>query len=262
MTPPEEVAGFHFPLSSLENIDAAENRHFWMRVRRHLVIRLLERYRASPSFHVLDIGCGAGGMIASILDRFPSATGTGIDGCNEALERSRRRSKVATFLHQDFREPWSSSLHNAFDVAISMDVIEHLDDPLRVLNEAHRSLKSGGLLIVGVPASMALWSDRDVFLGHRTRYDLSGLKRLCVEAGFSVEHGSYFFSYMALPAYVYRKILAPLLRQNGKKMESIEMRTVPVLNGILECIGRIEVELSLRMPLPFGSSVYCLARKI
>jgi len=48
--------------------------------------------------------------------------------------------------YEDLR--WSE---NTFDLAVMVDVIEHLIDPIRLCKEIHRVLKRGGFLLIGTP---------------------------------------------------------------------------------------------------------------
>jgi predicted SAM-dependent methyltransferase len=50
---------------------------------------------------------------------------------------------------------------NTVDKIILSHVIEHLDEPIKMIEEAHRVLKDGGILVVGVPhvSSYAAFTD-------------------------------------------------------------------------------------------------------
>jgi len=45
----------------------------------------------------------------------------------------------------------------SFDIAVSIEVLEHLENPWYHLNELHRVLKSGGVLVLTVPNTQALF---------------------------------------------------------------------------------------------------------
>ena len=63
-----------------------------------------------------------------------------------------------------------------YDAAMLFDVIEHLEDPLPVMEAVGRHLRPGGHLLVNVPALQALFSAYDVAAGHFRRYDRPSLR--------------------------------------------------------------------------------------
>jgi 2-polyprenyl-3-methyl-5-hydroxy-6-metoxy-1,4-benzoquinol methylase len=61
------------------------------------------------------------------------------------------------------------------DYVTALDVLEHTPDDRAVVDGFHRLLKPGGVAVVTVPASMALWSDWDEVLHHFRRYSRAQL---------------------------------------------------------------------------------------
>jgi SAM-dependent methyltransferase len=55
----------------------------------------------------------------------------------------------------------------SFDVVLTLDVLEHLEDDAAGLREAARLVKPGGVLLVTVPALPRLWGGQDVVSHHR-----------------------------------------------------------------------------------------------
>jgi SAM-dependent methyltransferase len=250
----------HFDLASLKVLDDSEDRNFWSRVRQDLVKILLHRH-APLAGSLLDIGCGNGSLITRLEREVNGLTVAGMDGYPQALLNCRRRSSTIRLILHDLAAPdWPASVRG-FGAATIMDVLEHLDHPETVLRHAHSALKNGGTVIVSVPAGMSLWSRRDVFLGHRRRYDRRSLTSLLRDTGFDVVTCNYLFGYLWLPAWLNRKVLAGLLDDSGRATEARELRTIPVINTILTLIGMAEVRLGKYLPLPCGTSVYCVARK-
>jgi SAM-dependent methyltransferase len=146
-------------------------------------------------------------------------------------------------------------------VVVIADVLEHLDEPERVLTGIQRLLSPDGIIVATVPASMHLWSDRDVFLGHRKRYTRAGFKQLFQDSGYVVVCSNYAFAYLFPPTFFFRKILSGFQGRSGRNMEKAELRQIPVINSLLTGIGIIECWLSAYIRMPFGTSTYCVARK-
>jgi 2-polyprenyl-6-hydroxyphenyl methylase/3-demethylubiquinone-9 3-methyltransferase len=96
-----------------------------------------------PAARVLDIGCG-GGFLANALAREGHVV-TGVDASAESLEVARRHDATKTVrydLGDALALPYGDA---AFDVVCAMDFLEHVEQPARVVAEAARVLRPGGL---------------------------------------------------------------------------------------------------------------------
>src|SRR5207245_11013821 len=109
------------------------------------------RRRAPPGARVRAVRCGSGAVLEALSERFDAY---GTDTSQLAIDLSRQRGltnafccTLATFPRAELR----------FDLTTLLDVIEHVDDDLGVLREAHHYLKPGGWAIVTVPAYQVLW---------------------------------------------------------------------------------------------------------
>jgi 2-polyprenyl-3-methyl-5-hydroxy-6-metoxy-1,4-benzoquinol methylase len=252
--------GIHFELESLDVLNMSEEHHYWSEVRRSLIRRIVKRY-IQPPFEFLDIGCGNGSLLRALEHAFPGSHATGVDGYLEALINCRKRTQTAKLVLQDLaRDKWQE-FNRTYNVVTLLDVLEHLDRPDSVLRHVHGLLKENGILIVSVPAHQWLWSERDVFLGHRKRYNKKTLTQLLQSSGYEVLHVSHLFSYLALPALLHRKIIPGIFRTSGKNIEERELRKVPIVNDVMTIVGKLEAALSVSLPLPIGTSVYAIARR-
>jgi 2-polyprenyl-3-methyl-5-hydroxy-6-metoxy-1,4-benzoquinol methylase len=99
---------------------------------------------------VLDAGCGDGNFTVSLAAS--GYTMYGIDmsksGIRIAEEREVGQFAVAS-LYEDLLRPFD--VIDPFDAIISVEVIEHLYSPLTFVEQAHRALRPGGMLIVTTP---------------------------------------------------------------------------------------------------------------
>jgi SAM-dependent methyltransferase len=100
---------------------------------------------------VIDLGCGAGGPLTFIAESSGCA-GIGIDISEAAVESARKRveqkgiSDRVSFCQADCNETLPLAGHS-FDVAISIDVILHLQDRCKFVSQVGRLIKPGGQFI-------------------------------------------------------------------------------------------------------------------
>jgi SAM-dependent methyltransferase len=99
---------------------------------------------------VLDASCGVGYGI-EILSRAGASAVTGVDISAEAIAAAKDRfGEFATALEEaDLRDlPFKD---NSFDVVVSFETIEHVEEPREALAELDRVLRPGGILVISSP---------------------------------------------------------------------------------------------------------------
>ena len=236
-----------------------EDRHWWFVGRRRIVLDQLARaipradarYPGGPDGcrRVLDIGCGTGGVLAH-LGEFGQAYG--IDPSPEATQYCHERG-LPVALGSGMELPYQDQ---TFEAVLALDVIEHVEDDVRLLREARRVLRPGGVAVLTVPALPWLWSSHDVVNHHYRRYVRATLESAVCAAGLAPEKISYYNS-LLLPLAVTRKVMH---RMNGT---GDHLETLPgPANGVLRAILGAEKPLIGKVNLPIGASLVCTARRI
>lgn len=112
------------------------------KVRTPWVIETIAKHYSTPC-SVLDIGCG-GGLLTNPL-ALKGHDVVGIDLSQKSLDFAAQQdsTKKATYLHASAEDlPFVSE---QFDVTCAMDLLEHVQNPHRVIEEAARVTKKGGL---------------------------------------------------------------------------------------------------------------------
>lgn len=110
---------------------------------------------SSSLTRICDAGCGSGILLGDILERFPKVRGTGMDISGHMLRHTHKvltvwgLHKRADLVQVDLRQsPWPTGI---FDAIVSMEVLEHLPDPLAGIRELARALRPGGYLVTSIP---------------------------------------------------------------------------------------------------------------
>ncbi|HUG09896.1 MAG TPA: class I SAM-dependent methyltransferase [Opitutaceae bacterium] len=80
----------------------------------------------------------------------------------------------------------------SFDLVTAFDVIEHVEDDLRVFGELTRVLKPDGHLLFSVPLHPTFWTAFDEHVGHARRYEPAALQALLESHGLGVERSAVF----------------------------------------------------------------------
>ncbi len=179
-----------------------------------------------PRARILDAGCGSGRNMVD-LARWGAVTGVELSAAAAEAARGRHVGEVVegSVLEMPFSE-------DSFDLAVCLDVIEHLQDDRAALRELRRVLAPGGALLVTVPAYQWLWSGHDEVNHHHRRYSRATLRRAAREAGWECERTTHFNS-LLLPVAI---ALRALDRLHARATESsLDLWVPPApLNWLLQ----------------------------
>ena len=123
---------------------------------------------------VLDVGCGNGLYILAI-DKLAKKS-VGVDINQEALKEAIRNKSE---LNGDtvFIEAAAENLplpDLTFDVALLVEMLEHVQSEERALEEANRVLKNGGYLVLYVPNKLYLFDEHGIRIGQREFHGVYG----------------------------------------------------------------------------------------
>jgi 2-polyprenyl-3-methyl-5-hydroxy-6-metoxy-1,4-benzoquinol methylase len=135
---------------------------------------------------ILDVGCGQGDLLLDLSRAFGQASLAGIEPSAEGVRQSKAKVSGARFAQSDLQASprlpvWARGWA---DAAVCTEVLEHLDQPQRLLEHLRAALKPGAPLLVSVPSGPLSAFDRHV--GHRRHYSRRDLQGLLQGAGYQV----------------------------------------------------------------------------
>lgn len=242
--------------AEIETMRSVEDELWWYQALRSHVVASIQPPR--QAFELLDAGCGTGGMLAWVRKRFPAAALTGLDFSARAIELTRERALDATLVQGSVDAlPFADA---SFDIVVSLDVIIVGGvDEQRAIAEMHRVLRRGGMLILNLPAFDFLRGSHDVAVNIARRFNRPRLARLLTRGNFTLEHATYWNATL-LPA-----VAAVRWLSRGRALQAevhSDLKPMwPPLNAALTALAKTELALSRRVSLPFGTSLFAIARK-
>jgi ubiquinone/menaquinone biosynthesis C-methylase UbiE len=231
-------------------LERVERDHWWFQAMRRLVSETLASLAPAPA-RVLDVGCSTGHLLDALSPKYDRA---GIDFSEDAITHAREARPYMRFAVGSIE---ALPLEDAsFDAVLAIDVISSVgvDDDKRAAAELHRVMRPGGVLITQVAAYEWLRSGHDIGAGTARRYTAPAFGRLLRESGFSDVRITYRVTSVFPLAAAWR-----LLRRKGS--ESDVKPVAKPLNWLLGRAMAIEHALVTRVRVPFGLSIFAVARK-
>jgi SAM-dependent methyltransferase len=185
-------------------------------------------------------------------------TVTGVELASQSLEVARARG-VGPVLPGSLDEPLPFG-DDAFDLALALDVLEHVRDDGAALRELARVVAPGGRLLVTVPQYGWLWGEHDVLSHHHRRYTRALLLGRAAAAGFVTERVTAFNAVLLAPIAVAR--LAQRARRRAQPASDLGRTPQGPVNAALESLLRAEAALIRRgRDLPAGVSLLAVLQR-
>jgi len=231
----------------------AEDRHWWYRGRRTVLENVIAELRLPARARILDAGAGSGRNMVELM-RHGTVTAIELSPTSVCLARAREVGEVVEGSVLDM--PFESA---SFDLAASLDVIEHLEDDLGALRELRRVVTPGGCLLVTVPAYQWLWSGHDEVNHHHRRYTRRSLREVGERAGWKQVRTTYFNS-LLLPVAMVLRIMDRFSRKTTESSLDLWVPPQP-LNWLMERPLALEAALIARGGrIPAGLSLLSVFR--
>ena len=150
--------------------------------RYELSLDMITRHCLTPA-SILDIGCGDGVFTAMLADRYRKGRVEGFDYDATAIVLAREMIASKDLANLTFEE--GDAFQRAKDVGLitATDVIEHLHDPGRFLEDSYRTLHHGGCLFLSTPIRC---EEVPPDKYHFKEFEFDELRDFSMKFGFSV----------------------------------------------------------------------------
>jgi SAM-dependent methyltransferase len=229
----------------IDKIANAENKHFWFKSRRNLILQVFNKF-ISKKDKIIEIGAGTGSIAKMLSSNSYNLTIGELhpNGIEYALRNNINHIPIYQFNIMD------NPFKNHFDTVGLFDVLEHIEDDRLAIQNIYNMLTTNGKVVLTVPAHMWLWCEEDEVSNHFKRYELDALKRLLVDNGFSITYATNFFT-----------SIIPLLYLRTKSKSSDNIKINPIINYILLSISNIENKLLKFLSFKMGGSIIIVGQK-
>ena len=154
-----------YPGAELDNFDKAT---IW---RKYIFFQIKKFIKGN----VLEVGAGIGSFTNNYKNLPNKITLSQID--QENLSLIKKKFKDANI---NFTGDLTKNIKRNFDTIMYLNVLEHIEDDTKEINEAFQKLNPGGFLVILVPAHNNLYSEFDKAIGHFRRYEIKYFRNLKV----------------------------------------------------------------------------------
>ena len=236
---------------------------------RRALRRLVAAAPAGRPFRVLDAGTGFGQYTYWLLRRFPNVEVVAVDVKRDYLDRAE--AFVNTTPHggrvrwaeADLTEPLADDLAGPYDLCLSVDVMEHIEDDRAVFRNFAAVLRPGGHLIVNTPSDLGgsgiTEAGQESFIGEHVRdgYNAAELAEKLAAAGLPVESTTY--TYGRFGTVGWRLLVqGPIRALNASRAAVLGL---PLYYAVAGPVGLALNALDLRDDNARGTGLLVVARK-
>lgn len=228
-----------------------QEKHWWFKVRDKVLLDIISRY-INVGDAVLDFGCNYGHSVRLLKNN--GYKSMGVDISEEAITYGKSLNISDIYLTSN-----KKFVKNSFDAVVATDVLEHIEDDKMAFDYIWSLVKSGGLVVITVPAFMFLWGVQDEVSHHFRRYRMHGLESLLGSVGdFELVKKSYFNTFLFLPiAFV--RLVSRLFNVRSRNSDlSINNQ---FLNKLFFAIFNLERKILKYANFPIGTSALLVLRK-
>lgn len=236
-----------------------EREGWWFKARLFILESLFKKLKFDSNISILNVGA-ATGATSEMLAKYGEVTSLEYDKycCGFLKEKTGIEAINASLTDLPFTD-------NSFDLVCAFDVIEHIENHEKAVDEIFRVLKPKAKYFITVPAFQTLWSNHDVVNHHYRRYKKNNLNKLITKSRLKIEYTLYFNFLLFIPILITRFILnvIPIKRdKNSSGSDNEIMKSSRITNTILFSIFYSEKYLlNLNVKFPFGVSIMSIGHK-
>lgn len=240
-----------------------EEHHWWSLGMRDIADALIQtHFEGREDLDILDAGCGTGITLGWLQRYSRHKPVEGIDVAPEALEFCRARGHQQVRVGSVLDLPYPDA---AFDLVVSHDVIQHVDDDVAGMREMGRVLRPGGALLVRTNTKLAISKGKPADDTNYRMYTPAELREKVAAAGLMLRQLSHVNALLSLPLIAKRYFRERNRATYGDRGLPIRLLPphlawlTPVLRGTLRAEARYLS--NFKHSLPIGTAIVLLAER-
>lgn len=232
-----------------------ERSHWWFTARLKILECLVKKYikHKKTKLRILNVGV-ATGATTKMLEKFGEVVSVEYDEACCAFLREKVGIHAINASLTDL--PFEN---HTFDLVCAFDVIEHIEDDIKAIQEIKRVLSEDGFYFITVPAFNFLWSKHDEINHHFRRYTLADLSNIISKNKLTISYKSYFNFWLFPPIALVRmaqKIIPRKEKARSSGSDAEVMNTSNLINKMLFNVFLSEKKLlHSGIRFPFGISI-------
>lgn len=186
------------PAEYWEKTENAYSYYPTVKHRKRFIINNLKNFEFNENTFVFDYGCGEGGVLSGIKEKFNLKTQQlgGFDVAENIIIKLKEKFNSPNFYHEKL-----PLLDKKPDIIICSEVIEHTEKYSDIIKWIHNNLDKNGTLILTTQSGKIHASDR--YTGHTQHFKLKKLELLLKNEGFKI-HKSFLWGF---PFFTLQKYL-------------------------------------------------------
>jgi SAM-dependent methyltransferase len=221
--------------------------HWWFQARKKIIETIIKKNIVKKNINILDFGSGSG-VNVDMLSKYGRVNIFEPHLPTQNFLRRKFNSKKYSVIKEYTKKK--------FDLILLADVLEHIKNDKKIIQNLKKSLKNNGFILITVPSYKFLFSKKDLILGHYRRYSKSEV--LSLFKNFEIVRLT-FFNFILFFPISFTILLFKLLKIDF--IDKVEKSPNKIINFILFKIFNIEKRLINHCNLPFGISMLGLFQK-
>ena len=231
--------------------------HFWMIWRFKFLLKQLSKIKIKfkKQYKIMDLGCG-NGVLSNQIEKNNLLKIDRVDSNYETLKLNKdAKGKLICYniSKKDKR------MKNKYDIIFLFDVLEHVSNDNKFINDIYFHLKKNGYLVVNVPSINMLFSKYDYAVGHLRRYNKYNLSKNFDKKYFEICSLEYW-GFSLVPILFIRKLISMFYsKKKTNNIVKLGWKTNTLINNIFKIV--MNIETLLLNSAPIGSSLMLIVKK-